>query len=151
METNLDAKDLKILEILNDHADFTTRQIAKKTLLPVTTVHNRIRRLRSEGYIKKYTVQVDNAKLGRNFLAYVLVSVNTQALKEKKKTQYSVAEDLKKLHFVEQADIVSGGTDIIVLVRVRDVEEFDRCLLTRLQLIDGIEKTQSMIVIHRRE
>ena len=48
MLLKLDDKDLKILEILRDHGDYTTRQIAKKTLLPVTTIHNRIKKLRRE-------------------------------------------------------------------------------------------------------
>jgi DNA-binding Lrp family transcriptional regulator len=49
---------------------------------------------------------------------------------------------------VERADIVSGGTDIVALVRVKDVKEFDHVLLEKIQMIEGIEKTQSLIVIH---
>ncbi len=43
---------------------------------------------------------------------------------------------------------MTGGTDLVALVRVKDVQEFDKCLLTKLQLIEGIERTQSLIVIH---
>ena len=73
---------------------------------------------------------------------------NPEKLKEKKKSQYDVAKELKHFSFVEKADIVSGGTDIVATVRVKDVAEFDQVLLTKLQRIEGIDKTQSLIVIH---
>ncbi|MGV8150504.1 MAG: Lrp/AsnC family transcriptional regulator [Candidatus Woesearchaeota archaeon] len=150
MVIKIDKKDEKIIEILKDHAEFTTRQISKKTLLPVTTVHNRIRKLRKDGIIRKYTVKLDNEKLGKNFVSYVLISVNLPILKQKHKTQLDLANELKKFYFVERADIVTGGTDIVAIVRVKDVKEFDDCLLNKLQLIEGIDRTQTLIVIHSK-
>ena len=144
----IDEKDQKILEVLQDHADYSTRLVAKKTLLPVTTIHNRIQRLKKDKIIKKFTVELDYSKINKGFLAYILISVDLQLLKQKKKTQYDVAKDLKKFDFVERADIVSGGTDLVVIIRVKDVQEFDEILLKKLQLVEGIEKTQSLIVIH---
>ena len=144
----LDEKDQKIIEILKDHADYTTRQIAKKTLLPITTIHNRIKKLKAEGIIKKYTVKLNYEKLEQNFRAYVLISANLQILKEKKKTQHDLAKEIRRFPFIERIDIVSGGTDLVAIVRVKDVKEFDQMLLGKLQLVEGIEKTQSLIVLH---
>ena len=138
MTYTIDEKDLKILEVLQDHAEYTTRQIAKKTLLPVTTIHHRIRKLRQEGIIRKYTVRLDWDKVGKGFVAYVLISANLLLLRQKKKTQYDLAKELRGFEFVEWADIVSGGTDIVAIVRVKNVEEFDKVLLGKLQLIEGI-------------
>lgn len=148
MQEIIDEKDNKVLEILKEHSDWTTRNIAKKVNLPITTVHNRIKRLRKEGVIKKYTIETDNRKLERNFVAYVLISANLQNLKQKHKTQYDLAKELRKLWFIERVDIVSGGTDLVAIVRVKDVDEFNNVLLGKMQLIEGIEKTQSLIVIH---
>ncbi|GIU68845.1 MAG: AsnC family transcriptional regulator [Candidatus Woesearchaeota archaeon] len=150
MMQEIDEKDMLILEVLKDHADFTTRQIAKKTLLPITTVHNRIRKLRKNGIIKKYTIELDNEKIGKNFMAYVLISVNLLLLKQKHKTQHDLVNELKKFYFVERADIVTGGTDIVVVIRVKDVKEFDNCLLNKLQLVEGIDRTQTFMVIYSR-
>ncbi len=149
MARELDEKDLKILEILQEHAEYTTRQIAKKTLLPATTIHHRIQKLKAEGIIRKYTVKLDWSKLGKSFIAYVLISVSLPLLKQKKKTQYDVAREIKRFSFVERADIVSGGADLVCILRVKDVEEFDKVLLGKLQLVEGVEKTQSLIVIHK--
>lgn len=148
MTMKLDEKDQNILEVLKEHADYTTRQVAKKTLLPITTVHNRIKKLRKEKVIEKFTVKLDHKKIGKGFAAYVLISANLPLLKQKKKTQHDLAKELKKFSFVERVNIVSGGTDLIATIRVKDVEEFDKVLLGKLQLIEGIDNTRSLIVIH---
>jgi DNA-binding Lrp family transcriptional regulator len=148
MTQEMDDKDWKILEVLKEHGDYTVRQIAKKTLLPATTIHNRIRKLKKDGVITKFTVELNPAKTERGFAAYVLFSVNLSLLKEKKKTQYDLLKQIKMLPFVERVDIVSGGTDLVAFLRVKDVQEFDQVLLTKIQLLEGIDKTQSLIVIH---
>lgn len=151
MVFRMDQKDERIIEILKEHAEYTTRQIAKKTSLPPTTVHHRIQKLKKEGIIKKFTVQLNNSSVQKGFMAYVLISVNLELLKQNHKTQYDLVNEIRKLYFIERADIVSGGTDIVAIIRVKDVEEFDNVLLGRLQLIKGINSTQSLIVIHSQE
>ena len=145
----LDYKDKKIIEVLKNNADYTTRQIAKKTLLPITTIHNRIKKLKKENVITKFTIDLDPMSVGKSFSVYILISANLMFLKQNKRTQYDIAKDLKKFEFTELVDIVSGGTDLIVKVNVKDVQEFDNILLNKIQKIEGIEKTQSLVVIHK--
>ncbi|MFH1589446.1 MAG: Lrp/AsnC family transcriptional regulator [archaeon] len=146
----IDDKDKKIIEILQEHGDFTTRQIAKKTLIPPTTINNRIRKMKKEGIIKNFTVNLDYKKINKGFLVYILVSADISTLKEKNKSQYDVVKELMKYDFIEKADIVSGGTDIVATVRVKDVDEFDKALLGKIQNTEGVGNTQSLIVIHQR-
>ncbi len=148
MTHKLDQKDMEILAVLKEHGDYTTRQIAKKTNLPTTTIYNRIKKLREEGVIRKFTIDTDPSKTDKGFLAYILISANLQMLKQKGKTQYDLAEEIRKLYFVERVDIVSGHTDLLAIVRVKDVEEFDKVLLGKLQIVESVDKTESLIVIH---
>ncbi|MBI2146440.1 Lrp/AsnC family transcriptional regulator [Candidatus Woesearchaeota archaeon] len=148
MTATLDDKDRKILAVLQEHGEYTTRQIAKRTLLPATTIHNRIRKLRNDKTIRKFTIDLDPAAVGKSFMAYVLISANLELLKQKKRTQYDLAKELRSFYFTERVDIVSGGTDLVAIVRVKDVEEFDKILLGKLQAVDGVKNTQSLIVIH---
>ncbi len=148
MIDKLDDKDMKILDVLKEHSEYTTRQIAKKTLIPITTVHNRIKKLKQQGIIKRFTIDVDHSKLDQGFVVYLLITANIEVLKEKNKTQYDLAKELKKFYFTERVDIVSGGTDLVAVVRVKDVDEYDKVLLGKIQMIEGIKNTQSLIVIH---
>jgi Lrp/AsnC family transcriptional regulator for asnA, asnC and gidA len=143
----MDKKDEKILNILKENSSLSTQQISKKTLIPITTVHNRIKKLEKEGIIKNYTIVLDNKKIGKPILAYILVTVDYKLLKQIKMSQYELAKKLKLKEEVEEAAMVTGGTDIIVKVRVRNIDELNNFVTKDLRNLDGIEKTQTMVVL----
>jgi len=148
MEAKLDKKDLRILEILKERGDLTVRQVASRTLLPITTVHNRIKRMKSSGVIKRFTIDVDHKKVGKPLAAYVLVRVDSRYLKGFRRSQHDLAKDLRNLEFVEKADIVTGTIDIVLMVRVRDVDDLDMVIVEKLRNIQGIESTQTLVILH---
>jgi len=148
MAYEIDEKDQKIIEVLKEDSSLTTRQIAKKTRIPITTVHHRVRKLKDEGFIKKFTIEIDPKKFDKKFTAIILVSCDYKSLREIKKDQHMLSKEIRLLPEVEKVDVVTGGTDIVVRVRVKDVEEFDSFLLKKFQKIAGVDKTQSLIVIH---
>ena len=146
-EITLDDKDLRILELLKENAKLTTHQISKKTAIPITTVHNRIKKLEQEGIIKRYTLVLDHAKLGRPMLGFVLVTVTYTLPSGKKISQEDAAKKIRALAGVEAVYIVTGGTDIIVKVRVKGVDELNDFVVRKLRTVDGVDKTQTMIVL----
>lgn len=143
----LDEKDLRIIEVLKQNSKLTTQQIAKKVNIPITTIHNRIKNLERLGVIKGYSVVLDYKMLGRPILGYVLVTAVSALPTGKKLFQEDVAKEIRKLHGVEEVCIVTGGTDILVKVRVKDVDELNDFLIKKLRRIDGVDKTQTMIVL----
>lgn len=143
-----DKKDLKILEALKQNARLSTQQISRKTSIPITTVHHRIKKLEKEDIIKGYTVLLDNKKLGKGLAAYVLVFVDYKLLKQIKLSQHDIARKLKKHELVEETDMVTGLADIILKIRVKDIDEMDEFVTKYLRNIEGIEKTQTMVVLH---
>jgi len=144
----VDQKDEKILEILKENAKLSTKQISKRVNLPITTVHNRIKKLEKEGIVKGYSVILDNKKLGKNLSAYVLISADLKLLKEKNRTQHDLAKDLRKLPCTEKVDIVTGKSDLVVYINVKDIEELDKFLLGKIHNIEGVNNTQTLIIIH---
>ena len=148
MEDKYDEKDYAILDELKAHGEWTVRKIAKKTGLAPTTVHARIRKLRQAGVIKRFTIDIDHKKLGMGIGAIILVSADLRQLKQRQKTQYDLANEIKKLHGIQRVDIVTGISDLVARARVRDMEELDRLLLQKLQLLEGVSKTQTMIIMH---
>ena len=148
MADKLDEKDFAILDVLKMHGDYTVRQISRKTLLAPTTVHSRIKKLRKERIIRKYTIDIDEKKLGKRLGAYIMISADLKLLKEKRKSQYDLYEEIKKLPMVKEVHIVAGGTDLIAHVQVKDIEEFDKILLEKIQLLEGVSNTRTMIIMH---
>ena len=144
----MDEKDRQIIEILMNDSSLTTRQIAKKTLIPITTVHNRIRKLKKEGLIKKFTLKLNYHLIDKGFCALILAKCDFSELRKLKKDQHKLSRELLSLPEVDSVDIVTGVTDLLIRVRVRDVQSFDTFLSKKLQVISGIASTQSLVVIH---
>ena len=143
----LDDKDFKVLEVLKDHANYPTRKIAKKTLLPITTVHNRIQKLKKEKVIKKFTVEIDHHRVGKGLLVYLLIDANLPLLHQKKKTLNDLSKTIRKFHFVETVDVVAGESDLIIRARFKDVLEFNHALQRKIQQTEGVLETRELIAI----
>lgn len=143
----LDEKDFRILDVLKINSKLTTQQIAKKLNIPITTVHNRIKKMQKCGAIKGYTVLLDHVQLGKPILAYVLVTAYHMLPTGKKLFQEDIAAAIKKLPGVEEIDIMAGGSDLLIKVRVSDIGELNDFLIHKLRRIDGVDKTQTMIVL----
>lgn len=143
----LDKKDEKVLEILKDNPKLTVSQIAKKTLIPITTVHNRIKKLEKLEIIKNYSLNLNYKKLGYDILAFILVSVSYTLPTGEKIKQEQLAKTIKSIG-AEEVYIVAGGTDILVKVRMHNIEELNDFVIKKLRDINGVDKTQTMIVLH---
>ena len=72
----LDRVDLQILRTLQENARLTTKELAARVSLSSTPVFERLKRLESGGYIKKYIAVLDAEKLNQGFV--VFCSVNLQ-------------------------------------------------------------------------
>ena len=146
----LDKKDLQVLEELRQNAKRTTSQISKRLNIPITTVHNRIKKLEKLGIIKKYTVEIDYAKLGKGITAYIMVTVVYMLPSGVKVMQEDVARHIKSLPEVESVELITGATDILAKARVKDVAELNDLVTKKLRKIEGADKAQTMIVLSER-
>lgn len=143
----LDEKDMRILDILRQNSKFTSQQISRKTLIPITTIHNRIKKMESEGVIRGYTVALDHRKLGKNILAFILLTVMYVTPNGKKISQTHLAKVISRFPCVEETHIVTGGTDIILKVRVANIDELNKFVISDLRSVDGVANTQTIIAL----
>ena len=143
----LDKKDLKILGIMQENSKLTTHKISKKTGIPITTIHNRIRKLEKEGIIKGYTLNLNHKKLGKPILAFVFMNPNYRFLREKKITQQELLDRIAKIPSVEEIYHIAGRYDIIAKVRGKDIDEINELILHILEKDYDVMKTETMIVL----
>lgn len=135
----IDEKDIAIMEVLKDNASLSIQKIAKKTGIPIATVHHRLKRLKAEGIIKKYTIVVDKAMLGKKLVALVLIKAAP------KSDHIALLEKLMKHAEVEDGSAITGPFDVLIKVRVADVDDLDQFVLKYLRTFDEIAQTESMI------
>jgi len=144
----MDQKDERITDVLQENSRLSMREISRKTHIPITTVHKRIKRLTEEGIIEKFSIKLNHKKIGKLFSAVILVTADYKLLREIKKDQRQLAKELSYLPEIEKVDVVTGGTDMVIKVRVSNVDEFDDFLFKKVQKIPGVDHTETLVVIH---
>jgi Lrp/AsnC family leucine-responsive transcriptional regulator len=143
----IDETDERILALLERDAKMRVHLIAKKLGIPASTAHHRIKRMEREGVIAGYAVRKDYRKMGFGIKAHVLVFVDVTQLKKMKRTQQDICSALGRVAGVESAEIITGEADLLVAVRAKDMDEFRKTLLGKIQAIEGITETKTMMVI----
>jgi len=137
----LDSKDAIILELLKKNAKKTTQQISRETNIPITTVHNRIKKLETSGIIERYTIWVNRKKLGKTIDARLAVKVGRSG------DQDEICAKLVHHESVICAYQVTGEDDIIVKLNVHDVDELHSFIMNEVRSIKGVEGTKTLIVL----
>ena len=150
MKEIIDKNDMKILEILKEDSSLSTHKISKKTLIPVTTVNNRIKKLRNNGIIRKYTIEIDKSKLGFNLLAYIFINLSNTELKASGMKVEDLIQMIRKNQFIESVEHVTGNIDIVLKMHVKSIEELNDYVVNTLSNYKGIEKTNTLFVLVKR-
>ena len=118
----LDAKDCKILEILQDNADTHVSDIAEHVGLSQTPTWRRIQRLKEEGVITKNVTLLDPQKVNVGVTVFVAVrtSMHTPAWFEKFKAVVQAIPEVVEFYRM------SGEVDYLLRVVVPDIAAYDK-------------------------
>lgn len=143
----VDKKDERLLHELLEDASLSTYKIAKKTSIPQTTVLNRIRKLKHDGIIKRYTIDVDYKKLDKKIKALIWVKVDKTIEKKVSGTIGTMEEKIAKEPAVLSVKRLMGKIDFVIEVIVRDVDELNFFLIEKIRKVDAIAETETMIVL----
>lgn len=143
----LDKKDMEILNVLKHHAKWTTHHISKKTLIPVTTVHNRIKKLEKMGIIKGYTAILDHKKLGKAISAFVFIDVSAD---NACKRSVEILKGFEGLREVHEAYTITGEHDIVMRVSVEDTDKLEE-FIEKLDGIEGVQKARTFVILKGKE
>ena len=149
--TRLDEKDHKLLVLLKENSRLTTSELHKKLGMPQTTIHNRIKKLKEQGVIKRFTIDVDRKQVGRGLVSFILCTVSYRTATGQKTNQHEIAHQIKALSEVEDVSIVTGEIDLIVKVSLKDVDELNDFVISKLRDIEGIERTITSVVLSEPE
>ena len=140
----LDEKDLQILRELELDSSRNLRELADILGMPRTTIQDRINRLKRMGVIKRFTIKVDKAKLGKGVLAFVLVSF----MPGSEVSQKALAHEIALMENVEEAYLISGEWDILLKVRGSSVKEIGDLVIDRIRGMRGVARTLTCVVFY---
>jgi len=135
----VDNVDLKILEILRDDAKKPFTEVAKKVHVSQGTVHVRMNKMEEAGIVEKTTVKVNYAKLGFDITAFIGIYLEKSALYDK------VVAKLKEIPEITSIHYTTGNYSMFIKIHCRDTNHLKEVLHDRMQQVDGIERTETMI------
>lgn len=139
----LDAKDKKLLILLQTDAKKTTKELAQALDLSVTAVFERVKKLEKQNVINKYVALVDKDKLQKNFV--VLSQVKLVQHRKEYITQFE--KEITQFPEVLECFHVSGDYDYILKICVADITEYREFMVNKLTNLQHIASTQSSFMI----
>jgi len=116
---DVDEIDLAIIKELSENARKAFSEIADKLKLSDVAVIKRVRKLESDGVIRRYALIVDPAKIGYKKISFTGINVRPEKL-------FEIVATLKAKDYVKYLAITSGDHELIAVIWARDGEELQR-------------------------
>ncbi|MEM5834868.1 MAG: Lrp/AsnC family transcriptional regulator [Candidatus Aenigmatarchaeota archaeon] len=139
----IDERDLIILNELRKNARLSSRALAKKVGLPISTVHRRIKRMEKEGIIKGYYAAIDFEKIGKPIEALILINL---AEGREYIPLEQIKKELKGIGEIMEILVLQGGNiDLITKVRLPNLKNLSS-FLENIRKLEGIEEVSCSIV-----
>lgn len=143
MSLSVDDVDHALLRTLRDDGRQSISALARELHLSRSAVHQRIERLLEARVLLGFTPQVDPARIGNHISAFVLLTAGHGASLDWPPLRAALLE----LPHVEYAALVTGDADVLLLVRVGDLDALRRFLMDELRRISGMRGTLTLLVL----
>jgi len=143
MQHNLDKIDIKILNLLQQNSNRTTKSIAEELAMTTTPVFERIKKLEKQGYIKNYVAILNNKKIGLKQTVFIAITLqgHTRSYLEKFVKQINEFPEVIECHRV------SGNFDYLLKLVVKDIEAYETFIISKLTLLPYLGSVQSLITL----
>ena len=142
-EDLLDEINLKIIDILSRDSSTPFVEIARKIGISDATVHLRVRRMMNR-IIGKFTISVNNCRLGYDHLAFLGINVEPGFAEE-------VVLELSNVEAVLEIHEMHGRFDLILKIRSKDLEEMRDIVVNKIRTLPHILEIELMTVLKSRK
>ena len=135
----LDSIDRKILSTLAEDASLSYAELSKIVNLSAPAVHDRVKRLKRDGVIKRTVAVLDGCKLGRTLLTFLVIDTSNYCATRKLLT-FADRPEVEELH------TVAGDGCVLIKVRAADTESLEEFLI-EVQSLEGVRSVRSYIAL----
>lgn len=143
MPAELDAIDMKILELMQRDASLSTAELAERVGLSQSPCWRRIQRLREDGYIKAQVVIVDREKLG--FTMQIFAQVKMTTLSEEDRAKFHKA--INDIPEILECYTVFGEMDAMLKILAPDVIWYQDFIFSTILKLPGVVDVRSIVTL----
>ncbi|WP_018652819.1 transcriptional regulator AsnC [Actinobacillus capsulatus] len=135
----IDPLDQQILRALVADARTPYAEMAKNFGVSAGTIHVRVEKMRQTGIIEGTKIRINERKLGYDVCCFIGIILKSA------KDYETVIAKLNEFEEVVEAYYTTGNYSIFIKVMTHTIEELHRVLATKIQLIDEIQSTETLI------
>jgi Lrp/AsnC family transcriptional regulator, leucine-responsive regulatory protein len=139
----LDSIDIAILEQLQANARITNVELARAVNLTASPCFNRVRALEDSGVIRRHVTLLDTERLGLRLNVFIQVSLEKQREESLQNFEATIALRPE----VMECYLMTGDSDYLLRVLVRDIRDLELFILNSLSKIPGISNIRSSIAL----
>jgi Lrp/AsnC family transcriptional regulator, leucine-responsive regulatory protein len=136
----LDAIDLQIINLLQEHGRIPLVKLGDQVGLSAPSVNERVKKLEDSGIITGYHASVDASRLGKDVSAFIGVSISHP------KTIALFEETVAMLTDVLESHHVTGQHTLMLKVKTDNTSSLER-LISTIRSIEGVSRTETMVVL----
>ena len=137
--SQLDDLDRDILNVLLKQAKTPYAELAKMFGVSAGTIHVRVEKMRQSGVITGTHIAVDPRKLGFDVCCFIGIIL-------KSARDYPAAlQKLEALDEVVEAWYTTGHYSVFIKVMCRSIDALQHVLVNKIQTIDEIQSTETLI------
>ena len=139
----LDTIDYKILKLLQEDSNRTVKSISESLGLSTTPIFERIKKLENENFIDNYVAVLNQNKIGLKQIVFIGITLqgHTRSYLEK------FVKEINDFPEVVECHRVSGNFDYLLKLVVKDIEAYEKFIITKLTLIPYLGSVQSLITL----
>ncbi len=141
MKNKVDAVDLMILRELRDDCKRPMRELAQKLRMHPNTLLQRIKRLEKSKIVRKYHADIDYKALGYDMHSVVMIKIKKRGLEDE-----NLLKEVAELPEVIALYAVTGGADVIAIVKAKDRDGLLEVLKT-IQSQKTVLRTTSYLIL----
>jgi len=141
--SKLDEIDMKILSALYADASISVPKLSKRLGVNLSVTYSRIKRLQKRGIIERFTILVNEDKLGLNASAMAGINVDP-------KQRETIMADLEKIDSLRLLREITGRFDLWVNLRGQTLDELHRTVYDVIGKIPGVTSVEIFMEVSRK-
>lgn len=139
----LDAIDRRMLRLLQQDGRITNADLARQVALSESACLRRLRALESAGVIGRYAAMINERAVGLPISVFVTVTLASQS--EAALTAFEAA--VAAVPEVMECYLMTGGSDYLLRLVVRDVDDLERLHAKALTRLPGVNRVSSSVAM----
>ena len=144
----LDETNRKLLHHLQQDGKQSISNLSDALGIGISAVHARMKSLKETGVIKHYAAIVDPERVGRETLAFILVTVRYRVPGTKDVlSQREFCEKIAIHPLVQGVHVLSGEYDVLLKVRAESIGEMNKFIVDFLRELPEVDKTLTMFAM----